>query len=43
MITSAVKIGPIGIKNLGWKFYIVFIVMTFLQLPIGESEGKPHQ
>ncbi|EXJ71764.1 uncharacterized protein A1O5_05574 [Cladophialophora psammophila CBS 110553] len=29
-----VKIAPIGIANLGWKFYIIFIVMTFIQLPV---------
>ncbi|KIW64462.1 hypothetical protein PV04_09394 [Phialophora macrospora] len=29
-----VKIAPIGIANLGWKFYIIFIVMCFIQLPI---------
>jgi hypothetical protein len=32
-----VKIAPIGIANLGWKFYIIFIVMTFIQLPVGRS------
>jgi hypothetical protein len=32
-----VKIGPIGLANIGWKLYIVFIVMTFIQLPIGEQ------
>ncbi|KIW62024.1 hypothetical protein PV05_02077 [Exophiala xenobiotica] len=29
-----VKIAPIGIANLGWKFYIIFIIMTFIQLPV---------
>lgn len=33
--TAPVKIAPIGIANLGWKFYIIFVVMTFIQLPIG--------
>lgn len=32
---APVKIAPIGIANLGWKFYIIFVVMTFIQLPIG--------
>ncbi|KAI0108854.1 MFS general substrate transporter [Nemania sp. FL0031] len=29
-----VKIGPIGLANLGWRFYIIFIVFTILQFPI---------
>ncbi|KAI3321416.1 MFS general substrate transporter [Xylariaceae sp. AK1471] len=32
-----VKIGPIGLANLGWRFYIIFIVFTILQLPMGLS------
>ncbi|KAL7622422.1 hypothetical protein AAE478_007927 [Parahypoxylon ruwenzoriense] len=31
-----VKIGPIGLANLGWRFYIIFIIFTAIQLPIGE-------
>ncbi|KIW83182.1 hypothetical protein Z517_02427 [Fonsecaea pedrosoi CBS 271.37] len=30
----AVKVGPIGIANIHWRLYIVFIIFTFLQLPI---------
>lgn len=33
---APVKIAPIGIARLGWKFYIIFIVFTFIQLPIGK-------
>ncbi|TRX91485.1 hypothetical protein FHL15_007709 [Xylaria flabelliformis] len=29
-----VKIGPIGLANLGWRFYIIFIIFTALQFPI---------
>ncbi|OAL17529.1 hypothetical protein AYO22_11564 [Fonsecaea multimorphosa] len=29
-----VKVGPIGIANIHWRLYIVFIIFTFLQLPI---------
>ncbi|KAK6369408.1 hypothetical protein LTS17_009751 [Exophiala oligosperma] len=29
-----VKVGPIGIANIGWRLYIVFIIFTFIQLPI---------
>ncbi|KAI0449079.1 MFS general substrate transporter [Xylaria acuta] len=29
-----VKIGPIGLANLGWRFYIIFIIFTVLQIPI---------
>ncbi|KJZ79730.1 hypothetical protein HIM_01199 [Hirsutella minnesotensis 3608] len=29
-----VKIGPIGLARLGWRFYIIFIVFTLIQLPI---------
>jgi hypothetical protein len=37
--TPLVKIAPIGIANLGWKFYIIFVVMCFIQLPIGKSSA----
>jgi len=30
-----VKAGPIGLQNIGWKLYIVFILFTAWQLPIG--------
>ena len=30
-----VKIAPIGIANLGRKFYIIFAIMCFIQLPVG--------
>ena len=32
-----VKAGPIGLQNIGWKLYIVFILFTAWQLPIGKS------
>ncbi|KAI8950640.1 MFS general substrate transporter [Xylaria longipes] len=31
---TKVKIGPICLANLGWRFYIIFIVFTALQIPI---------
>lgn len=33
-----VKTGPIGLANIGWRLYIVYIVFTFINLPAGEYQ-----
>ncbi|KAI0876976.1 MFS general substrate transporter [Hypoxylon argillaceum] len=38
-----VKIGPIGLANIGWRLYIIFIVFTIPQFPIGKRLSFEEQ